>query len=197
MRSLLDLLDGVTRSVRLRKQLAPAQVGAYGRPAARPQREQQGGCAQPLGCVPPFVAPFMKRTPFIAQRPQLTCVPHTAAGGACACGAGCAGRRGQHGHPRRCGVPPICFLVVGTNYGAVNAASHAQCSWFDALCGPKLLCKAGIVSACSPLTSLRLLFPLCRTAGGGRPQKGRDLHGTAIVPKLVAFLVLPAEVRLW
>ena len=42
MRSLLDLLDGVTRSVRLRKQLAPAQVGACGRPAARPQREGHG-----------------------------------------------------------------------------------------------------------------------------------------------------------
>lgn len=35
-----------------------------------------------------------------------------------------------------------------------------------------------------------------RSAGGGRPQKGRDLHGTAVIPKLVAFLVLPAEVRL-
>lgn len=30
VRSLLDLLDGVTRTVRLRKQLAPAQVGTPG-----------------------------------------------------------------------------------------------------------------------------------------------------------------------
>ena len=42
------------------------------------------------------------------------------------------------------------------------------------------------------------MHPLpCRSAGGGRPQKGRDLHGTAVIPKLVAFLVLPAEVLRW
>ncbi|KAI3438631.1 hypothetical protein D9Q98_001053 [Chlorella vulgaris] len=40
-------------------------------------------------------------------------------------------------------------------------------------------------------------FSAGRPPGGGRAQRGRDLHGTALVPRLVAFLVAPAEPGAW
>lgn len=60
----------------------------------------------------------------------------------------------------------------------------------------------------TPLTPLRLSWlgasaalnvhlPSSAPAGGGRAQRGRDLHGTALVPRLVAFLVAPAEPGAW
>ncbi len=49
VRSLLDLLDGVTRTVRLRKQLAPAQVGGSG-----PSHHGSMHCPVP-GLQPPGV----------------------------------------------------------------------------------------------------------------------------------------------
>ncbi|KAL4859907.1 Mannan endo-1 [Chlorella vulgaris] len=40
-------------------------------------------------------------------------------------------------------------------------------------------------------------FSAGRPPGGGRAQRGRDLHGTALVPRLVAFLVAPTEPGAW